>query len=100
MMYQHRQSILMEYPIELVSDERESDSMKKEVYKPLTLRQRNIRKLGTALIAPIVIYLLVVMVYPFCWAIFVSLTDKKVGTQGSFIGLRNYICLLYTSRCV
>lgn len=97
MMYQHRQSILMECPIELVSDERESDSMKKEVYKPLNLRQRNIRKLGTALIAPIVIYLLVVMVYPFCWAIFVSLTDKKVGTQGSFIGLSNYIDLFKDS---
>ena len=74
---------------ERTGDEKEREQMKKKI-RPLNLRERNIRRLGMALMAPVIIYLLIVMVYPFCWAIFVSLTDKKVGTQGQFIGLRNY----------
>lgn len=53
-------------------------------------RRANLRRLGIALISPVVIYMLIVMVFPFIWALFVSLTDKKVGSEGSFIGLQNY----------
>jgi multiple sugar transport system permease protein len=35
-------------------------------------------------------YLLLVMLAPFCWAIYISLTDKKIGTVANFIGLKNY----------
>ncbi len=53
-------------------------------------RRANLRRLGIALISPVVIYMLIVMVFPFIWALFVSLTDKKVGSEGAFIGLQNY----------
>ena len=46
------------------------------------------------LIAPVVIYILCVMVFPFCWALYVSFTDKRIGVDGAFVGLRNYIELL------
>jgi multiple sugar transport system permease protein len=42
------------------------------------------------LIAPTFGYLLLVMLAPFCWAIYISLTDKMIGISGKFIGLRNY----------
>lgn len=35
-----------------------------------------------------------VMVFPFCWALYVSFTDKRIGVDGAFVGLRNYIELL------
>ena len=57
-------------------------------------RQTHLRRLGIALISPVVVYMLIVMVFPFIWALFVSLTDKKVGSEGSFIGFQNYVDLI------
>ena len=57
-------------------------------------RQTPLRRLGIALISPVVVYMLIVMVFPFIWALFVSLTDKKVGSEGSFIGFQNYVDLI------
>jgi multiple sugar transport system permease protein len=37
------------------------------------------------------LYLLVVQGYPFVWSLFVSLTNKRIGGSGSFIGFRNYL---------
>lgn len=51
-------------------------------------------KLGTVLISPVIIYLLVIMVIPFAWAIYTSFTNKMVGTPGQFVGLKNYINLI------
>jgi multiple sugar transport system permease protein len=42
------------------------------------------------LTAPTFGYLLLVMLVPFCWAIYISLTDKKIGTDAHFIWLGNY----------
>lgn len=47
--------------------------------------------LGVLLVAPVLVYLLAVQAYPFVSAIFTSLTDKRIGTPGQFIGLGNYI---------
>lgn len=47
--------------------------------------------LALLLVAPATIYLLVVMLFPFLWAIYISFTDKMVGMEGKFIGLTNYI---------
>ncbi|MEG1525499.1 MAG: sugar ABC transporter permease [Clostridia bacterium] len=60
-------------------------------------RKKRLRNLGIALIAPVMLYMLVVMVFPFLWAIYISLTDKRVGTTGNFIGLRNYTSLFTDS---
>lgn len=46
------------------------------------------------LTAPAMGYLLLIMGLPLIWAVFVSLTDKRVGADGNFIGLKNYTDLL------
>lgn len=52
---------------------------------------------GLALVAPVFVYLLLVQAYPFTSAILTSLTDKKIGTAGNFIGLQNYANLFKDS---
>jgi multiple sugar transport system permease protein len=46
------------------------------------------------MIAPAVIILVLLIAYPFFISLYMSLTDKRIGMGGSFIGLRNYIQLL------
>jgi ABC-type sugar transport system permease subunit len=58
----------------------------------LTLARRN-SLLGYLLVAPIVICLLVLVVYPFLFAIWISFTNRQIGTEGQFIGLGNYVYL-------
>ncbi|MEW8978823.1 MAG: sugar ABC transporter permease [Symbiobacterium sp.] len=52
-------------------------------------RQQN--RLAYFLMSPVLIYLLAVMLVPFGWAVYVSLTDKMVGAPATFIGLGNYV---------
>src|SRR5712692_4162474 len=49
--------------------------------------------LGYALVAPVVLCLLALVFYPFIFAIWISFTDRQVGTEGNFIGLRNFLYL-------
>jgi len=53
--------------------------------------------LGYVLIIPIVVCLLTLVFYPFFFAIWISFTDRTVGTTGSFVGLANYARLLRQS---
>lgn len=46
--------------------------------------------LGYVLLMPALILILVFIAYPFVLGIWMSLTDKLVGTPGEFIGLGNY----------
>ncbi len=46
--------------------------------------------LGFALVIPVVLCLLTLVFYPFFFAIWISFTDRTVGTTGSFVGLENY----------
>lgn len=46
--------------------------------------------LGYALLMPALVLILVFIAYPFVLGIWMSLTDKLVGTPGDFIGLANY----------
>ena len=48
------------------------------------------RILGYVLLSPALILILVFIAYPFVLGIWMSLTDKLVGTPGEFIGLGNY----------
>jgi multiple sugar transport system permease protein len=50
--------------------------------------------LGYILVAPIVICLLILVVYPFFFAIWISFTDRMIGQPGRFIGLDNYFYLI------
>jgi multiple sugar transport system permease protein len=45
-------------------------------------------------LAATLLFLLVVQGYPFVWSFFSSLTDKKIGGVGSFVGAANYLNLL------
>ena len=47
--------------------------------------------LGAILVAPVLIYLLLLQAYPLVSAVLTSLTDKRIGTDGQFVGLENYI---------
>jgi ABC-type sugar transport system permease subunit len=51
-------------------------------------------RLGYALIAPVVICLLLLVVYPFVFAVWISFTDRMIGRPGRFVGLANYAYLL------
>ena len=52
------------------------------------------RILGFVLLSPALILILVFIAYPFVLGIWMSLTDKLVGTPGNFVGLSNYARLL------
>src|SRR5688500_732017 len=49
--------------------------------------------LGYMLVAPLVMCILILVIYPFFFAIYISFTDRVVGNEGQFIGLTNYIKL-------
>jgi ABC-type sugar transport system permease subunit len=54
---------------------------------------RSDSRLGYFMVAPIVICLLVLVIYPFLFAIWISFTDRMVGRPGNFVGLANYFYL-------
>lgn len=54
---------------------------------------RSNSRLGYFMVAPILICLLVLVVYPFLFAIWISFTDRMVGQPGKFVGLANYAYL-------
>jgi ABC-type sugar transport system permease subunit len=59
--------------------------------------------LAFVLLSPALILILVFIAYPFVLGIWMSLTDKLVGTPGEFVGLSNYLRLLDSDisyRCV
>ena len=55
----------------------------------LSLRNRT-SVLGYALLAPIIICLLALVVYPFVFAVWISFTNREIGAVGEFIGLANF----------
>lgn len=59
----------------------------------LTMSRRN-SILGYVLVAPVVIALSILVIYPFFFAIWISFTDRMVGREGQFIGLANYLYLI------
>lgn len=52
--------------------------------------------LGYVLLGPGLLFLTVMMAYPFVYAIFLSFTDKQIGGVANFTGLDNYAKLLRT----
>src|SRR5258705_11929392 len=50
-------------------------------------------RLGYALVAPGLICLLLLVFYPFVFAIWISFTDRMIGRAGHFVGLANYAYL-------
>ena len=67
-----------------------------EDFPPLGRLGRWVEKpevLGYLLLSPAIIFLLVFLGYPFIKAIWITLLDKEVGVEGTFVGLKNYIVL-------
>mgnify|MGYP003576062580 CR=1 FL=1 len=50
-------------------------------------------RLGLLFVAPIVVLVLALVAYPFCYAIYLSMTRKFVGMPPVFVGFENYIRL-------
>jgi multiple sugar transport system permease protein len=64
------------------------------VAKRLKALLENEHVLGYVVIAPALILLLVLVAYPFCIAIGLSVQDKVVGKPGTFVGIGNFITLM------
>jgi ABC-type sugar transport system permease subunit len=56
--------------------------------------QHEERLLGYLLLAPIFLLICGLLLYPAVWAIYLSFTDKVVGSQEKFVGLYNYRFIL------
>ncbi|HEX7216939.1 MAG TPA: sugar ABC transporter permease, partial [Methylomirabilota bacterium] len=52
-------------------------------------------RMGFLFVAPIVVLVLALVAYPFCYAVYLSLTRKYVGMPPVFVGLENYVRLTY-----
>src|SRR5262245_64526916 len=50
-------------------------------------------RLGFLFVAPIVVLVLALVAYPFCYAIYLSMTRKFVGMPPVFVGFENYVRL-------
>jgi ABC-type sugar transport system permease subunit len=50
-------------------------------------------RLGYLFVGPIVVLVLALVAYPFCYAIYLSMTHKLVGLPPVFVGFENYIRL-------
>ena len=50
-------------------------------------------RLGFIFVAPMVVLVLALVAYPFCYAIYLSMTQKFVGMPPVFVGFENYIRL-------
>jgi ABC-type sugar transport system permease subunit len=50
-------------------------------------------RLGYLFVAPIALSVLALVAYPFCYAIYLSLTHKLVGMPPIFVGMENYVRL-------
>src|ERR1043165_7247636 len=49
--------------------------------------------LGPLFVAPALLLLLVLVAYPFCMAVYFSLSDAFIGRPSQFIGIRNFVNL-------
>jgi len=53
--------------------------------------------LGYVLLGPGLLFLAIMMAYPFFYAVYLSFTDKQIGAVANFTGLENYAKLLRTN---
>ena len=51
--------------------------------------------LGYLFVLPMVVMVLALVAYPFCYAAYLSLTRKYVGVPPVFVGFENYVRLAY-----
>ncbi len=67
-------------------------------YRTLTLKQKNEAKLGWKLVAPTVILIAILIVYPIFYNIYLSFFKVSLSAKGNvFVGLKNYTDVLTDS---
>ena len=66
--------------------------------KRQTLLEKRENKFAYLVNAPLVIYLVCILLFPMIWGIYMSFTNKSIGGEATFIGLKNYIRLLQTAE--
>lgn len=66
--------------------------------KGKTLLEQRENRFAYLVNAPIVLYLICILLFPMVWGIYMSLTNKSIGGDAVFIGLKNYTRLLQTSE--
>ncbi|MCI0546303.1 MAG: sugar ABC transporter permease, partial [Candidatus Rokubacteria bacterium] len=52
-------------------------------------------RLGFLFVLPIVVLVLALVAYPFCYAVYLSMTQKFVGMPAVFVGFENYVRLTF-----
>ena len=52
-------------------------------------------RMGFLFVAPIVVLVLSLVAYPFCYAVYLSMTRKYVGVPPVWVGFENYVRLTY-----
>src|SRR6266852_1198629 len=69
---------------------------------PVSGRPRSIRRtldregvFSWLMLAPGVLFLLAFVAYPFFYGIFLSLEDRRVASQGTFVGFANFVTLAH-----
>lgn len=66
--------------------------------KGKTLLEQRENRFAYLVNAPIVLYLICILLFPMVWGVYMSLTNKSIGGDAVFIGLKNYTRLLQTSE--
>ncbi len=66
-------------------------------YKRMSLRDRNEAKLGWKLVAPTVIIISALIIYPIFYNIYLSFFKVSLVKGNTFVGLKNYIAILSDS---
>ena len=67
---------------------------------PLTLRSRLRRSIGPDVdgyyfVLPTVIIMVSLIVYPFCLAVWYSMSNAFIGEETHFVGLENFMYLIF-----
>jgi multiple sugar transport system permease protein len=79
-----------------MSETLSSEPTRQTVFTPpsrFTLRQIE-SLMGYLLVAPLIVCVLLLVVYPFFFAIWISFTDRTIGAGGAFVGFDNFITLM------
>lgn len=58
----------------------------------------NATPLGYSLVGPSLIIIALIIGFPFCYGIWISLTDTTIGSTGRFVGLDNYVEMFGDAR--
>lgn len=77
----------------MIKPRRASLAAYKVPHRTLRDRLQEEGNLGYLLVSPAFLFLLILLAYPFFLAIYLSLTDKRIGAAPNFVGFQNFVRL-------